>query len=196
MTPVLIVPGLGGSGPDHWQTRWEQSISGAQRVEQDNWHWPDLRAWSKRLMSSIETMPNAIIVAHSLGCAVVAHLAALGRDLPVAAALLVAPADVDSADHTPDIVRGFAPMPLARLSFPSMVVASTDDPYMSIDRARIFADRWGSIFVNVGAKGHINAESGFGPWPLGEALLDELLSGTVRGHAGHVRARGGVRASA
>jgi predicted alpha/beta hydrolase family esterase len=168
----------------------------ARRVEQDNWHRPDLRDWSKRLTNSIEKMPSAIIVAHSLGCALVAHLVGQQRDLPIAAALLVAPADVDSADHTPNVVRGFAPMPVARFSFPSMVVASTDDPYMSIDRARGFAERWGSIFIDVGAKGHINAAAGFGPWPLGEALLDELLSGTVRFHARDARVRRRARASA
>jgi hypothetical protein len=67
-------------------------------------------------------------------------------------------------------------MPLLRLPFPSIVVASTDDEYVTLDRAQQFARAWGSRLVNIGVAGHINSATGLGSWPLGRALLDELLT--------------------
>ena len=58
----------------------------------------------------------------------------------------------------------------------SVVVASTDDPLVSMERAQAFAHAWGSRLVTLRAAGHVNAEAGFGPWPEGRALL-ALLSG-------------------
>jgi predicted alpha/beta hydrolase family esterase len=174
MNPVIIVPGLGGSGKDHWQTHIERSIPGASRAEQDDWHRPELARWQRRLASAVAARPGAILVAHSLGCPLVAHLAVEGSDLNIAAALLVAPADVDSTYRTLGHVRGFAPIPLRALPFRSIVVASTNDPYITIARAAELAAAWGSEFYNVGACGHINVESGFGPWPAGRRLIDAL----------------------
>jgi predicted alpha/beta hydrolase family esterase len=176
MIPILIVPGLGGSGPHHWQTYLERSFPGASRVHQDDWDRPDRDAWTERLTMAVEASPGAVLVAHSLGCAMVAHAAAARPDLPVAAALLVAPADVDCEYGTPDHLRGFAPMSCTPLPFRSIVVASTDDPYISPARARAFADDWGAEFVDAGALGHINVEAGFGPWPEGERMLRNLLT--------------------
>ncbi len=175
MTPILIVPGLGGSGPHHWQTYLERSFPGACRVHQDDWDLPDRDAWTGRLAAAIEAAPGAVLVAHSLGCAVVAHAAAARPDLPVAAALLVAPADVNR-EHGPDGLCSFAPVPCALLPFRSIVVASADDPHMALARARTCADDWGAEFVNAGALGHINVESGFGPWPEGERMLRRLIT--------------------
>lgn len=106
----------------------------------------------------------------------VAHLALMRPDLPIAAALLVAPADVESARHTPDHIRGFAPIPRLRLPFRSIVVASTDDPFMAFARARDLSEDWGAGFVDAGASGHINVEAGFGPWPAGERIVNSLIS--------------------
>ena len=69
----------------------------------------------------------------------------------------------------------FAPIPLTRLPFPSIVVASTNDEYMTLERAQQVAQAWGSRLVNVGALGHINSASGLGLWPQGHALLQELV---------------------
>ncbi len=177
MTPILIVPGLGGSGPHHWQTYVERSFPGASRVHQDDWDRPDRDAWIESLTSAIDGAPGAVLVAHSLGCAAVAHAVAARPDLPVAAALLVAPADVDREHGAPQQrLCGFAPMPSTPLPFRSIVVASADDPYMTLARARAFADDWGAQFINAGALGHINVEAGFGPWPEGERMLRRLIT--------------------
>jgi uncharacterized protein len=176
MTSILIVPGLGGSGEHHWQTHLERTLPGAVRVQQGDWDRPDLSAWLERLASAVEARPDPVVVAHSLGCLLVAHLALARPGLPITAALLVAPADVESTRHTPDHIRGFAPIPRLRLPFRSIVVASTDDPFMTFERARDLSDDWGSGFVGAGASGHINVEAGFGPWPAGERTVNSLVS--------------------
>lgn len=176
MTPILIVPGLGGSGPHHWQTYLERSFPGVSRVHQDDWDLPDRAAWVDRLVAAIEASPGAVLVAHSLGCAVVAHAVAARPDLPATAALLVAPADVDLEYAASDRLSGFGPLPSTRLPFRSIVVASTDDPYITLERARTFADDWGAEFVEAGALGHINLDAGLGPWPDGERLLRRLIT--------------------
>lgn len=174
---VLVVPGLGGSGPEHWQTRWERE-HGYERVEQVAWDRPDRAAWIAGLERALATQKlPCLLVAHSLGCALVAHFVQRGGPAVsrVCGAFLVAPADVDDPAHTPEETRVFSPLPLPRLPFPSIVVASTDDPYVNVARAREIAARWGSDFVDVGAAGHINAESQLGLWPEGHRLLQRLL---------------------
>ena len=100
MTPVVIVSGLGGSGEAHWQTHLQRSLPNVTRVEQDDWEKPELTRWTERLAGTVETRPGAILVAHSLGCPLVAHLARQRPNLRIKGALLVAPADVDCASHT------------------------------------------------------------------------------------------------
>lgn len=174
-TRALMVPGLWSSGPEHWQTHWEAADPSFRRVEQEEWDSADRRAWVQRLDDAVRQAGRGVVLAaHSLGCATVAHWAGLaGRT--VRGALLVAPADVDGAGF-PLEARGFAPMPLRPLPFPSILVASEDDPYLSMDRARLMAESWGSRLVEVGALGHLNSASGLGAWPEGRALLDELLA--------------------
>jgi uncharacterized protein len=176
MTPIIIVPGLGGSGETHWQTHLQRSLPNVTRVQQDDWDKPELTRWVERLARTVETGRDAILVAHSLGCPLVAHLVRQRTDLSIKGALLVAPADVDSAHHTPRQTRGFAPIPLRPLPFRSILVASTNDPYITIERARALATIWGADFVNAGAVGHINVEAGFGPWTEGERMVGSLVA--------------------
>lgn len=175
--PILIVPGLGGSGEHHWQTLWQLSLPRAERVEQPDWDKPEFATWHARLTDEIIRHPGAILVGHSLGCALIAHVATSRPDLSIGGALLVAPADVESEQHTPASIRQFAPLPRHQFSVPAIVVASSDDPFMDIRRAREFALFWGAEFVSVGQCGHINVKSGFGPWPQGLDILSTLLDG-------------------
>jgi predicted alpha/beta hydrolase family esterase len=171
---ILIIPGLGGSGPDHWQSHWERSYPGARRVLQSDWNEPVYSLWMGQLAEAVGGSPGAILVGHSLGCALIAHLAGRRPDLRIGGALLVAPADVDQADCVSPQVREFAPMPVARLPFRSVVVASMNDPHMTIERARFLARAWGAGLVNAGSCGHINVAAGYGPWPAGEKILNDL----------------------
>ncbi len=173
---VLIVPGYGDSGPDHWQSLWERAHPAYRRVRQRDWERVRRAEWVAALDAAIARCERPVVLAaHSLGCVTVAHWATDAADghRSVRGALLVAPPDVERPDFLPE-VEGFAPAPLARLPFPSIVVASADDPYASLERAAHFAARWGSRFVNIGPHGHINTAAGFGSWPEGEALLAEL----------------------
>ncbi|RZK63102.1 MAG: alpha/beta hydrolase [Hymenobacter sp.] len=171
-TRFFIVPGLGGSGPAHWQTYFEQQRPDFMRIQQREWAAPDCHEWVATIEQVLagEDLANVVLVAHSLGCATVAHWAAAhGHQLK--GALLVAPADVETARFADVPATGFGPMPLRRLPFPSKVVTSTTDQWVSEARARQFAAAWGSELVVVGAAGHLNADSGYGDWPDGLDLL-------------------------
>jgi uncharacterized protein len=175
---VLTVPGLGSSGPSHWQTLWEDNLPDTHRVELGMWNKPHRNAWVTKLDQSIRAArAPVVLVAHSLGCLAVAWWAALSPQpygWPVAGALLVAPADVDRVDVHPDIAA-FKPSPRQLLPFPSILVASTDDPWIEIEKARSLAAQWGSHFVDAGAQGHLNAASGIGWWAEGQELLDRVI---------------------
>lgn len=180
--PVILVPGYQNSGPGHWQSLWEANVRGAIRVEMPNWDFPRKAEWVETLDDIIgatwrKTETPPVLVGHSLGCLAIAHWAAdsyFAARWPVKAALLVVPADVEREDGL-EVLRNFAPIPRRRLPFPSRVVASSDDLFLSVARAESFAASWGSTFANVGNCGHINAASGFGEWPKGEALLRDLM---------------------
>lgn len=171
----IIIPGLGNSGPQHWQSLWQQKLPNAVRVEQRNWENPTRGEWLAALDQAVHQAPgDCILIAHSLGVALVAHWAMNFHNSKVRAAFLVSPSDVDSAAHTPDSVRNFAPMPLQRLPFKSIVVASSNDSFVTLARAEQFAQAWGADLVNIGPCGHINADSDFGDWPQGSKLLSDL----------------------
>ena len=172
---ILIIPGLGGSGEEHWQSYWSRSFDNIIRLEQENWDEPVLVQWLKKLNDAIlETDHPIILVAHSLAVSLVVHWAGNNANPNVQGALLVAPADVDSPVHTPDSIRSFAPIPLSALPFPAIVVASENDTFVSLERARYFAAQWGSEFVNVGSKGHINSASNLELWEEGQLILERL----------------------
>ena len=171
---VLVLPGYGDSGPAHWQTLWEQRY-GYTRVAQADWLAPQRDDWVRTLEEAVRrASAPVILVAHSLGCILVAHWARRGSVARVAGALLVAPPDVDETQILIPEVESFAPVPTGRLPFRSIVVASTTDPYVTAVRARAMADGWGAAFVDAGDAGHVNAESNLGDWPDGHRLLDEL----------------------
>lgn len=172
---VLILPGLGNSGPAHWQTLW-QTEHGYRRVPQANWDLPNLQEWLSNLHLAVsEAKAGVVLVAHSLACSLVAHYAKAHPER-VLGAFLVSPADVECERRTPQETRCFSPIPLAPLPFPAHVVASSDDPYVEVARARFFATSWGAGFTDIGCCGHINASSGLGAWPEGHAQFRACLA--------------------
>lgn len=167
MTTTLIIPGLNSSGPSHWQTWLEERIPRTARVTQSDWHDADLPEWASRVRREIFRASGLVfIVAHSFG-ALAAVQAAHDHAHRVLGALLVAPAD-------PAMFGVTEYLPSEPLGFPTTVVASTNDPWMAVERAARWADLWEAEFVNLGAAGHINADSGFGPWPEALALIARL----------------------
>lgn len=171
--PVLIIPGIGNSGPEHWQSRWESAEAGFVRVHQRDWDHPVCAEWVAAIESAVRSAgPAAVLVAHSLGCLALAHWAVSAHS-PLRAALLVAVPDPAGANFPP-VAIGFAEPPMQPLGFASTVVVSTDDPYGSAEQSARLAQVWGSRLVNIGACGHINAASGLGDWAFGRALLTDL----------------------
>lgn len=173
---VLLVPGIGNSGPSHWQSLWQSSHPNWRRLMVDNWDNVECEDWVSALERQLVNAPeDTLLVAHSLGCLAVAHWAAQTQK-KLGGALLVAVPDPASASFPRSAARGFSPLPSQPLGFPTLVVCSTDDPYGSVDHGRECANAWGSEFVVVGAKGHLNAESNLGAWPQGLDLLARLSS--------------------
>lgn len=172
---VLIVPGWRDSGHDHWQTYWQQQLR-AQRVKQRDWASPRRADWTAGLQEAVNaSLAPVVLVAHSLGCIAIAHwvlASASARILRsrVRGALLVAPADVERVQAAAPL-RDFAPIPRLRLPFPALVVASSNDPYCSLERAARFARDWGAGLLALPNAGHINADSGHHRWDDGLALL-------------------------
>jgi uncharacterized protein len=171
---VFTIPGLYSSGPQHWQTLWETQY-GFTRIVQKDWDTPRCEDWLGRIEEALRdrSLEKVVLVAHSLGCCTVVKWAQKYNH-KIKAALLVAPSDVEAPSYPPGS-RGFDPMPLYRLDFPSILISSTNDPYVSMERAKFFAQSWGAQFVDIGAWGHLNSSSGLGIWPQGFGWLEKLL---------------------
>lgn len=169
---TLLVPGLDGSPPAHWQGWWAARDRRARMVIQDDFAAPDPVSWELRLAAAIHDAPGAIIVAHSLGAILAARVAARWPQLRIGGALLVAPADVDVPRDAR--IACFGPAPRRPLAFPATVAASRNDPWIDLGRARALAEDWSAGFVDLGEAGHVNVESGHGPWAEGMALAAAL----------------------
>jgi predicted alpha/beta hydrolase family esterase len=170
---ILIIPGLGNSGPQHWQSIWERRFNFI-RIEQKDWETPVCSHWIENINNEVKKHDpsTVILVGHSLACATIAYWAQK-FNVSIKGALLVGPSDTE-ADTYPTGTTGFTPVPLIKLPFRSIAVASTNDYYVRLDRAKLFAESWGSELVNIGEAGHINVTSGFGEWDEGLKFLNLL----------------------
>ncbi len=172
-SPVLILPGIGDSGPLHWQSLWETGAPDFSRVQQRDWDKPVCDEWVATLEAAVKQAgPEVVLVAHSLGCLTIAHWAS-GPHSPAAAALLVAVPD-PNGPNCPRRSLVIRVLQRNRCPFRSTVVISSDDSYGSAEHAERLALAWGSRIVHIGDRGHINASSGLGDWTEGFALLEQL----------------------
>ncbi|MDR3411711.1 MAG: alpha/beta hydrolase [Formivibrio sp.] len=164
----VLVPGLQDSGPEHWQTCWQNHQPFWHRVTQRNWNTPDIDLWINSITRLLLRCPRpAILVGHSFGALASCCVAV---DLPelVAGLMLVAPAEPMKFELEDRI-------PNQNLGVPSILVASQNDPLMRFSRASEWAATWHSHLIDIGEAGHINAESGFGPWRYGLDALHTLV---------------------
>jgi len=173
---ILILPGLFGGSEDYWHARWASRLGTAKRVEQDNWDRPDCSCWVNRLVEQVDAASRPVVlVGHSLGVVTIVHAAPKLADRGVKAGFLVAPPDLEAhADAFPQF-NSFLPIPRDPLPFPSFVIASRSDPYADFEFADELATAWGSAIYDAGDSGHINADSGHGPWPEGLMMFARLL---------------------
>ncbi|AGF74591.1 hypothetical protein BAnh1_07120 [Bartonella australis AUST/NH1] len=173
---ILIIPGYKGSGPDHWQTRWERKLSTARRVEQAHWSKPVREEWVEKVEIAIAQATKPVfIIAHSLGVPTAIHAVARGAE-KVRGAFFVAPPDVTNKKTCPKHLMTFGPYHCAKLPFPSVVVASRNDEFCQFSVAEKLSNDWGAFSVDAGQSGHINAESGHGPWPEGLMIFSHFLA--------------------
>ena len=167
----LIVPGLNNSDEKHWQTFWEKSLQNTSRVKQRDWDYPQRDEWVQALGDTIQKLDkDTIIIAHSLGVATtVIYLTQNQGKIPLnlKGAFLVSPSDIDNIE----VIKSFAPMPLEKLPIPACVVASENDPFVSMERAEFFASAWGVKLFNAGKLGHINSATDLREWEQGRAFL-------------------------
>ncbi len=174
---VVLVPGLHNPGPEHWQSIWQGKHPEYHRVQQENWDTPRCSDWIQTLHAAICKIGkgSVVLAGHSSACATIAHYAAQHADAEgrVAAAFLVAPSDVEALTY-PLGSTGFNPCHCRKLPFRSVVVTSIDDPYVTLEHVEFFAHSWGSRLIKIAVARHINAASGYGPWPDGEQWLEEL----------------------
>ncbi|MDZ5436065.1 alpha/beta hydrolase [Pseudomonas fluorescens] len=177
---VLIVPGLREHVAEHWQTLLEARLSKVRSVPPLETDKLDCVARVRAIQHELEQIDGPVIlVAHSAGVLMVAHWAALHRR-PIKGALLAAPPDLAAQwpqnYPSPQTLRdnGWDPLPQGALPFRSIVAASTDDHLASFDAASRLAQDWEAELVNLGAVGHLNPASGYGPWPQAEALILDL----------------------
>jgi hypothetical protein len=182
MTTLICVPGWGDSADGHWQSLWQRSYPMSDRAVQADWMRPERDAWVAGLDAAICRQEGAVVLAaHSLGCSTVVQWAAhasLVQQRRIKGALLVAPPDVHGEAFRRTVAaEGFDDEPDWRLPFPSILVASSDDPYCALARAEAMAQAWGSRFVSLGAAGHINHDSHLGNWEFGQRLLQRLILG-------------------
>jgi predicted alpha/beta hydrolase family esterase len=174
--PLLILPGLNNSGPQHWQTQWQERKENALRLEPGSWNAPELNDWMSALDRAVRACAvPPILVAHSMGCLLSVCWAAKRRsDLSITGAFLVAPPNYKREGFP---ALSFTLVPESPMPCPTVVVASTNDPYCPIEVAAGLADKWEAGFVSVGPRGHISTEPGNGDWDEGQHLLAAFAAG-------------------
>ncbi len=172
----IIVPGYQGSPEGHWQYWLNGELTDCEMVVQDDFAYPKMSEWVQRLEEVISRCDEPIqLIAHSLGCVTVVKWAELFDTSTIDSVILVAPADVESS-YLPKEITGFGTIPQLQLPFPTTVVGSHNDPYMSFERVSSLATRWDARFIDAGFVGHINTASGFGPWPALLPILEDAKS--------------------
>lgn len=174
MTNYLIVPGLGNSGPEHWQTFFENSGENFIRIQQQEWDAPNCKDWISTIDQAVSDfeLSSVVLIGHSIGCTAIAQWAKKYQKM-IKGALLVAPSDLEAPVYSFQ-ATGFTPIPQEKFGFKTIVVVSEDDEWVSQDRARFFATNWGSEFISLGKAGHINVATGYGDWKEGLEILKKL----------------------
>jgi uncharacterized protein len=200
--PLLIVPGYKGSGPDHWQSWLQQQIAGATRIDGIDWDAPVLAVWAGHVRDALANATQPLrIIAHSFGC-LAAVVAAADRPDQIAELILAAPPDPARFDFTGlklDGTQGVyslaSVLPERALNVSGIVIASRDDPWLAYAGAAELAERWGLALHDAGAAGHINTESGYGPWPLALHLAERKTRHTPQTAPALKRGRGSALAA-
>ena len=186
MIHTVIVPGVGGSESQHWQSWLQGQLMSCSRVQQYDWHRPILKYWVQRFVDTISSISDEIqIVAHSFGC--LTTVAALAQHPELHAKIknlvLVAPAnparfgDQGFARHSQNDYHDY--FHHLKLNVPTQLLISENDPWLDFQDAQNLAIAWQLRPITLGQVGHINVASGFGAFPK---IFDYLLPETRRSY--------------
>ena len=174
---IVIVPGLRGHVPEHWQSLLAASLPRVKTVEPLEQYKFSCDARVNAIQRVMEEITGpVIVVAHSAGVAMFVHWAKQ-HDRPIKGALLATPPDLNRPlpEAYPDMEtlyrNGWLPVPRMPLRFPSIVAASENDHLATLPSVAAMATDWGSDFVNLGNVGHLNPASGYGEWPAAKAFI-------------------------
>ena len=175
MLSLINLPGIENSDAHHWQSIWESGDPAFARIAPTSWTEPELGDWLTALDAAVDQVDHPpVLVGHSLGCLLAAHWAARGG--MAAGAFLVGVPD-PTADGFPPPAASFGNLPREPISFPTLIIASSDDPYTSPDTSRRDAADWGAALIEVGALGHMGHASELGGWDQGRSLLTAFCAG-------------------
>jgi predicted alpha/beta hydrolase family esterase len=167
---ILFIPGEPALDESHWLARWQGRLSTGRRLEVDHADAENPAVWIGKVARAVnEAERPVVLVAHGPGVTAAVHAAA-DFTAPVAGSFFVAPADPVSGQNR------FDPFPAGPLPFPSLLVASRDDPHCDFSRAEEFASDWGSLFIDAGNVGRLDVHSGHGPWPEGSMTFARFVS--------------------
>jgi len=174
---LIMIPGLGGSGESHWQTFWEKNDPSIVRVEQKDWDNPVCQVWVDQVEDTLKGIPNKtfVLIAHSLGCATVIHAYAQQKLPNVIGVFMVALPDVNQEDF-PKECQFYSPLPDVKFEFPSIMIASSNDPYSSLNVIENTSKNLGSVFISLGERGHIGTAANLGNWDEGKILFEKFLT--------------------
>lgn len=173
---ILMIAGPGNDDPGHWLVRWKAKLSTARLIAGDPLNQLERDDLAGATLAAIEAAQRPVIlVAHSTGIVSAILAAPLARNR-IAGAFLVSPPELEGDGPLARRLRRLGAYPREPLPFPSVVVASRNDPHGSFDHAGDLANAWGSLFIDAGESGHIDRRSGHGPWPEGSMVFARFVA--------------------
>lgn len=172
---LLFLAGIGNSGAGHWQREWYSESENATWVEHSDWDRPVMEQWLDDLNTTLKTIDEPVtVVAHSMGCILFTEWLRRCATDQIVAAMLVAIPDVYSPCF-PTQALNFSNVTAALPCCPSVIIASEDDPYGSVEHAHSQSGALKAPVHSIGHAGHINASSGLGDWAEGKMYLNALI---------------------
>ncbi len=172
---ILVLPGLGGGTDGHWYARWQAGLKTAEWVALDDWARPARDAYVQAILAAVAAADRPVVlVGHGYGSLAAVHAASDLAGGRVRGAFLTAVPDVDIPGAR-SVAETYRPLPRDPLPFPSLVLASRNDPHCAFEVAEDLAGAWGSRLVDLRESGNVDPDSGHGPWPEGLMTFGKFL---------------------
>lgn len=171
---ILILHGWGGSDFPHWQSWLAAEIAKnygcVSFLKFSNIDFPQKDAWMRELIKEIEEFKPTVAVCHSLANILWFHICNELKIIKLEKLFLVAPPSLECKIEE---LKSFFPckIPTNLYAKEAVIMASTNDPYMSVNEAESLQTALNIPMVVLDGAGHINTDSGYGEWPW---ILEEI----------------------